>query len=69
MGNNQAANQRFDDAMDACGIGNKDERHRNIRSHFHQYLGDEYEDEKDEMEYKELLKVAKTFIRENYPNG
>lgn len=69
MGNNQEANSRFDKVMKACGIGDKDDRDLLIREKFHDHLEDDYSDEKDEMEYKELLEVAKTFIRETYPDG
>lgn len=69
MGNNQAANQRFDKVMKACGIGDKDNRDLLIRDKFHDYLEDEYDDQKDQMEYKDLLKVAKEFLNLYYPNG
>jgi len=68
MGNNQAANKRFDQAMKACGISDKNDRHLLIREHFHDYLADSYSAEKDQMEYKDLLEVAKIFIQENYPD-
>lgn len=69
MGNNKAANKRFDDAMKACGIGDDNDRDNYIRNQFHAYLGNHFSDTKDEMEYRELLEEAKDFIRENYPNG
>ena len=69
MGNNQAANKRFDDAMKACGIGDDNDRDLNIRTQFHRHLENHFSDEKDEMEYRKLLKEAKDFIRENYPEG
>ncbi|WP_333002935.1 hypothetical protein [Microcoleus sp. A2-C2] len=69
MGSNTAANKRFDDAMKACGISDDNDRDRNIRTHFHRHLENHFSDTKDEMEYRELLKEAKTFIRENYPHG
>ena len=69
MGNNKAANDRFDDAMKACGISDDNDRDNNIRTQFHAHLRNNFSDTKDEMEYRELLKEAKDFIRENYPNG
>ncbi len=69
MGNNQAANKRFDDAMKACGIGDDNDRDRYIRTQFHRHLENHFSDRKDIMEYRELEKEAKNFIRENYPNG
>ena len=69
MGNNQAANKRFDDAMTACGIGKGNDRDDNIRNQFHRHLENHFSDRKDIMEYRELLKEAKDFIRENYSEG
>jgi hypothetical protein len=69
MGSNQAANQRFDQAMKACGIGDKENRHLLIREKFHDHLENNFPDTKDSMEYKDLLREAKNFLRENYPNG
>jgi len=69
MGNNQAANQRFDKAMKACGIGDKEDRHLLIREKFHDHLEDNFADIKDAMEYKDLLREAQIFLRQNYPNG
>ena len=69
MGNNQAANKRFDDAMKACGIGDDNDRDNYIRNQFHRHLANNFSDRKDIMEYRELENEAKNFIRENYPNG
>lgn len=68
MADNQAANKRFSDVMKACGIGDKEKRHLNIRRDFHYHLENHFSDVKDTMQYKNLLQEAKNFIRENYPD-
>ena len=69
MGSNQAANKRFDEVMKACGIGDRESRDLLIREKFHDHLEDHFSDTKDTMEYKDLLKEAKNFLENNYPNG